>query len=199
MRHRDGSRAAWRWSLLPALGLVLLLTGCASTPSHATSAQFPLPPHQTTQTGCPVPSGAVIDDRSTATGFVQSYYDAIDRQDYQRAYAYLLPQTDAGVTPTPAPQGDLNTPPSFADWESGLADTACAILTSTGPESPVFDSTAGFKGIGTGTIVPVALTVVHTDGTIQQFTGNYAIRYDPTAGITQSGAISLSFSQLTPM
>jgi len=186
---------------LPALGLALalLLTGCASTPAHATSAQFPLPPRQTTQSGCPVPSGAVIDDRTTATGFVQSYYDALDRHDYQRAYAYLLPKADAGVTPTPAPQGDTNVPPSLSDWKGGLASTACVLLTFTGPESPVTDTTDGFKGIGTGTIVPVALTVVHIDGTIQQLTGIYAIRYDPATGITQSGAISLKFTQLAPV
>ncbi len=185
---------------MPALWLFLaLLAGCATTRAHASPTQNPLPPQQAIQSGCPVMSGAVIDDRSTATGFVQSFYDAIDRHDYQRAYAYLLPQTDAGVTPTPAPQGDPNAPPAFADWKSGYASIACMILTSTGPESPATDATAGYKGIGTGTLVPVALMEVRTDGTIQLFTGTFAIRYDPTAGIAQSGAISLKFTQLNPM
>ena len=176
--------------------LGMLLAGCAATSAtHATATKVPPPPRQTTQPGCPI-LGEVIDDRSSATGFIRSYYNALDRHDYTRAYSYYIPLASGEVTPTPAPAGDPLAPPAFATWKAGYATTACAIITYTGPEMPVTDATPGYHGIHHGVAVPVALTAVNVDGTIQQYTGMYAISADPAVGIMQSGAIAPGFSSL---
>src|SRR5579863_7051181 len=87
-------RIAWLWC--GVLLAALLVAGCSGAPTIAlpiiptATPTVALPPMQTTVSGCPVP-GAVLDDRSSATNIVLSYYNALDRQEYQRAYGYLAP------------------------------------------------------------------------------------------------------------
>ena len=50
---------------------------------------------------------AYVDDRSTAASLVRSYYNAINRQEYARAYTYF---------------GDNNAPQSYASFAAGYAD-----------------------------------------------------------------------------
>ena len=45
-----------------------------------------------------------MDDRSTAASLVRSYYNAINRQEYARAYTYF---------------GDSNAPQSYASFAAG--------------------------------------------------------------------------------
>ena len=195
-RGVDMRRSRWLLVLL-----VIGLAGCASR-SHATSpaqtTAIPTPPHQTTLSACPqLPT--VMNDRSTATDIILSFYDAINLHDLPRAYSYLspisplptpLPTTGATPTPTP-PVAD------YATWVQGYAHTACVILTYQGAETAVTSATTGYAGIGHGLLVPISLTAINADGTLQQFAGTYAVRYDPTQGIAPTGYIALNFSQFT--
>jgi hypothetical protein len=183
----------WSGIILAAL----FTAGCSHAPTIAlpgiptATPTIALPPLQTTISGCPAPPAA-LDDRSTATNIVLSYYNALNRQDYQRAYGYLSP-----LTPLPSPTPPPANPP-FAQWKAGYAQTACDIVTYHGAEAPVTSATAGYAGIGTGIAIPISLTAVLNDGTIQQFVGIYAIRYAPAQGISATGYIDLTYSQLNP-
>ncbi len=186
-------RIAWLWSGI--ILAALFVTGCQNAPTIAlpgiptATPTITLPPVQTTVSGCPTPSAA-LDDRSTATNIVLSYYNALDLQDFQRAYGYLTPLTPlSSGTPQPAN-------PPFTQWQAGYAQTACDIITYHGAEAPVTSATTGYAGIGTGIAVPISLTAILTDGSIQQFTGIYAIRYNPAQGISATGYIALNYSQL---
>jgi hypothetical protein len=175
------------------------LAGCSSGIISIVSAgptatpTVPLPPRQTTTTGCGQPP-ALHDSRATATDFVMSYYNAIDRHEYQRAYGYLSPlvayQPTSSAVATPVPI------PSFQQWMAGYAQTACVFVTYTGPEASVTSATPGYAGIGNGIVVPISLTALQLDGTIQQFTGTYAVRYIPTQGLFSSGYLAFSYANL---
>lgn len=196
-----------RKSHIYALMLVLsvsVLAGCSSAIISIGSAAgptdtptVPLPPKQTTTTGCGQPP-ALHDSRATATDIVLSYYNAIDRQDYHRAYSYLSPltayQAPSGTAPTPVPPAPI---PPFQQWMAGYSQTACVFVTYTGPESSVTSASAGYAGIGNGVVVPVNLTALQVDGTIQQFTGTYVVRYNPPQGMAATGYLAFSYSNLS--
>src|SRR5690349_21692340 len=59
---------------------------------------------------------AYVDDRSTAASLVRSYYNAINRQEYARAYTYF---------------GDNNAPQSYSSFAAGYADTV-SVTVATG-------------------------------------------------------------------
>jgi hypothetical protein len=195
------ARKIWGNGVLLTL-CVLLLAGCSSgmlpvgSVAPTATPTVPLPPRQTTTTGCGQPP-ALHDSRATATDIVLSYYNAIDRQEFQRAYGYLTPldayQAASSTAPTPVPPPPI---PSFQQWLAGYAQTACVFVTYTGHEAPVTSATAGYAGIGSGVVVPVTLTALQLDGTIQQFTGTYAVRYNPPQGMDATGYLALSYANL---
>ena len=177
------------------LGALVLLacgmTGCTHLPHSslrsATPTAIATPPHQVTQDGCsPLP--VALDDRSTASGFVRSYYNAITRHDYPRAYGYLQPLNPPNPTTT-----------DFIAWKAGYATTACVFITYIGPETAAPSTTPGLNAAKVGTLVPIALTAVQIDGTIQQYTGIYDITSNPAIGLPTSGALDITLSTLTPM
>jgi|GEM_PF-2681077 len=154
-------------------------------------------PLQETSADCqPVPP--VIDDRSSAAGFIRSYYNAIARKDYLRAYLYQYPLDDLAMTPTPVPAGSPLALPQFASWRNGYNDTGCTIVTYVGATKAVDDTTPGYAGIKSGMVVPILLTAFTRNGEIQQFQGTYAISFDPQRTFQQSGALVLALSQLSP-
>jgi hypothetical protein len=184
-----------RWGVLLAL---LLLCGCSSAkvPLIAPVANTATPtslPHQTTVTACPTVSPA-LDSRISATGFVLSYYNAINRRDFIRAYGYLFP-----LTPTTTPTPSATPFPTVSQWEAGYDHTTCVLVTYTGAEATVTSSSAGYKGIGNGMVVPISFTAVGDDGSIQDFSGTYAVKYDPSVGIQQSGYLDLDFAHVIPV
>ncbi len=191
----------WGHGRLGALALVasMLLAACnqASTP-RAVVTVTPGPPKQSTISSCP-PIPAKMDDRSTATGIVQSYYNAIDRRDYFRAYTYLFAPPQSPATPTPVPTNVPTPapPPPLGQWLAGYQDTACALITSLGSETPVTSASAGYSGIGVGIVVPITFVAVGNDGTLTDYAGTYAVEYDPALGISISGFIALDFSQIS--
>lgn len=94
-----------------------------------------------------------LDDRSDPQAVISSYYNAIDRKEYARAYSYF----GEGAAP------------AYDAWVAGYADTASVAV--------------GFGEVAqegaAGSIyytLPVTLEVSRTDGTSVRFTGCYTLR-----------------------
>src|SRR5207237_10710797 len=91
--------------------------GTATPTASATSSPAPSATAQPPPTPTAAPQAAYLDDRSSAEQVVRSYYDAIGRRPYIRAYAYwepssTLPTYDAfakGFVDTTAVQVELGT------------------------------------------------------------------------------------------
>jgi hypothetical protein len=95
-----------------------------------------------------------IDDRSTPEAVITSYYNAINRAEYARAYSYY---------------GEDEAPSNYDRWERGYADTAFVEVrygdvTEEGAAGSVYYH------------VPVKLDVEMTDGQRRYFSGCYVIR-----------------------
>lgn len=88
---------------------------------------------------------------------IQSYYNAINRHEYERSYSYWeSPGAPNGVTPL------------FADFARGYANVASVAVT-TGAVT----ADAGAENIGYQ--VPTVISATQTDGTIQRFYGCYLL------------------------
>lgn len=172
-----------------------LLAGCAASPTGPalTPTLVATPVRQTTASACPT-GGPAVDDRTSARGFVQSYYDAVNRGDWPRAYGYFTPRQPSAAPPTPA-----EAPPPFAAWQQSFAGILCVLVRFDGLETVVNDVTPGFAGIGTGLAVPVTITEVLAAGGEAQLAGMVAVRYDPTVGVADSGALDPEFTTLNPI
>src|SRR5579883_2967803 len=100
-----------RWQAGMVFMLLLALCGCSSsrqkTPATPTDTPTPIfiPTVQSLTSSCP-PAPAPLDDRSSATQIVLSYYNALNLHDYQRAYGYLSPLSPL-ATPTPVTRGSM--------------------------------------------------------------------------------------------
>lgn len=93
------------------------------------------------------------DDRSTAEAVVSSYYNAIDRKEYARAYSYFR----EGAAP------------EYGGWVKGYADTE-HVAVSFGQMAQ-----EGAAGSIYYTL-PVTLQVRRTNGTSARFAGCYTLR-----------------------
>jgi hypothetical protein len=94
-----------------------------------------------------------LDDRSTAEALISSYYNAIDRKEYARAYSYFG-------------QGAA---PDYESWKNGYADTESVAVG--------FGETTGEGAAGsTYYSVPVTLEVARTGGISARFAGCYTLR-----------------------
>ena len=100
---------------------------------------------------------AYLDDRSTPQALVASYYNAINRHEYVRAYSYW--QTPAG-----APSGS----PPFARFQEGYANTASVQL-------DLGNVTTGAVAGNLYYTVPVVLIARTTGGATQTFAGCYTL------------------------
>ena len=102
-----------------------------------------------------IDAGHYLDDRSTAEEVVRSFYNAINRREYARAYSYW----EAGVSTSQLPP--------FDQFQRGYANTQSVELT--------LGQVTG--GVGAGQLyysVPVTLTA-HTSGGQQTFAGCYTL------------------------
>lgn len=95
-----------------------------------------------------------LDDRSDGPTLVRSYYNAVDRQEYARAYAYF---------------GDAPPVPTYDAFARGYADTVRTEL-RLGPDQPDADMGGVTHGVG------VVLRAIRADGSRQVFTGCYLVR-----------------------
>ena len=100
---------------------------------------------------------AYLDDRSTPQALVTSYYNAINRHEYVRAYSYW--QTPAGAP---------SRPPPFPQFQQGYANTASVQLD--------IGTVGGDAGAGQlYYTVPVVLVARTTAGATQTFAGCYTL------------------------
>lgn len=97
---------------------------------------------------------AYLDDRSTAERVVASFYNAIDRQEYLRAYSYFGPGAEVS---------------DYAKFKAGYLSTSHVTL-QTGSET-----SEGAAGSIYYTL-PVAIDALNNDGTHQIFAGCYTLR-----------------------
>jgi hypothetical protein len=95
-----------------------------------------------------------LDDRSTPQSVISSFYNAIDRQEYARAYSYYADGQGA---------------PKFADFQQGYADTKSVKVT--------FGKAAAEGAAGsTYWTLPVSLDAVNAAGKHSYFSGCYTLR-----------------------
>lgn len=97
---------------------------------------------------------AYLDDRSTAASLVRSFYNAVNRHEYARAYTYF----DANAAPLP-----------YAKFAAGYADTAAVKLS-------VGEATADGAAGSTYFTLPVAIDATQASGTHKRFAGCYILR-----------------------
>lgn len=90
-----------------------------------------------------------LDDRSDPAAIVRSFYNAVTRKEYARAWSYY---------------GERKPVADYAAFVAGYGDTE-AVTLATGPVT-----TEGAAGSIYGT-VPVAIEATHTDGTTHAFAG----------------------------
>jgi hypothetical protein len=125
---------------LAVFGSLLLLAASAATlPGQARS-----------------PEPDYLDDRSTPEAVINSYYDAVNKREYARAYSYWEPS---------AAEREL---PEFHEFANGYADTS-SIQVTLGMIG---------SGVGAGQLyfsVPVTLVAFMSDGSIQTFVGCYTL------------------------
>lgn len=95
-----------------------------------------------------------LDDRSDGATLVRSYYNAIARQEYARAWSYF---------------GDTKPVKDFATFAAGYAGTT-AIELRTGPVEPEGAAGSLYEA------VPVALAATGADGKVAVFAGCYVTR-----------------------
>jgi hypothetical protein len=152
-------------SVLPTIGATATIapTTPVST-SKPTSAPSAAPSSTSVATGTAVASGSssnlpnysadtYLDDRSSPTGLILSYYNAINRHEYLRAYSYWQDQTQL---------------PSFNQFTQGYQDTASVQVN------------LGAMGLSVGAgqtyyTVPVLLKSATNGGQQQTFSGCFTM------------------------
>ena len=103
--------------------------------------------------GVPAPATVSYDNRSRPADLLASFYNAINRHEYARAYGYW------------------ETPPSSYDqFVAGYADTDSVQLLIVPPTN--FQGAAGSSYVG----IPTVLIATHTDRSQQTFAGCYTAR-----------------------
>ncbi len=96
------------------------------------------------------------EDRTTGIDTLESYYNAVNRKEYDRAYGYFQG----------APNPDPSVAPPYAQFVSGYSDTASVTL-AVGKET--VDAGAG----NLYSTIPVVITAKHTDNSATMFSGCY--------------------------
>jgi hypothetical protein len=166
---------------------MLLSTGCAVatvTVSGSTPTSPPTLGRLPTASICPA-TYDIIDDRTTPEGIIRSFYNAITRSEFDRAYTYLI-----------SPDGASKPDQPLANWKQGYSNTDCVIITYLGSAMAVNDTTTGYNGIGSGISLPLTITAVEKDGTRAIYSGTHAIHHDQSRPFIADGYIILSFSHL---
>jgi len=102
------------------------------------------------------PEPGYLDDRSTPEAVVGSYFDAVNKREYARAYSYWEPA---------AAQREL---PAFDEFVEGYGDTTAVELTLGVVSSDVGAGQLYF-------LVPVSLIASLSDGSTQTFAGCYTL------------------------
>ncbi len=99
------------------------------------------------------PPAAYIDNRGDAVAVLNSYFNAINRREYARAYGYWKSGSSVGA---------------FANFQAGYANTDSVTLT-TGAVGGSFGAGQMYY------VVPVTLQALNTNSTTQTFVGCYVL------------------------
>jgi hypothetical protein len=101
-----------------------------------------------------IESANYVDDRSAGEAVIRSYYNAVNRKEYTRAYAYW--------------ESAASQLPAFTPFQAGYANTKSVTLLTT----------PGTVGAGAGQTyytVPAVITASNSDGTTTIFSGCYTL------------------------
>ena len=138
-------------------------TGQLSAVATAAAARSMLSTACGSANATPLPWGAssggidaanYVDDRSAGESVIRSYYNAVNRKEYTRAYAYW----ESGASQLPA----------FTPFQAGYANTkSVTLLTKPG--------TIGAGAGQTYYTVPAVITASNSDGTTTIFAGCYTL------------------------
>lgn len=101
----------------------------------------------------------IISDRLSALGLINSYYNALNRNEFPRAYSYW---TAPGTGPT-------STPPDYNSFVNGYANTASSGLSVGAIQSEGAAGTIYYR-------VPVVLIATQKNGAIQRYFGCYLLK-----------------------
>ncbi len=147
--------AVWLMVGLAACGQVGLANSATATPPATATGSPPASPVPLTPSPNPadITPGRYLDDRSDPVQVLRSYYNAVNRKEYLRAYAYW--QTTAALPP-------------FPQFAQGYAQTQAVTLT-TG--TVVSDPGAGQLHYA----VPVTVQATLAGGGVQLFAGCYRL------------------------
>jgi len=142
---------------MPLVGLLVI--ACGSPRMPATTAQTP-PARPAAATSAPED-----DTPEGAAAVIRSYYDAINRRDYDRAYRYWSGEGAAsGKTKT--------------EFANGFAQTA-SVRVDIGTPGRI-DPAAGSRFID----VPAEVTATNKNGAVERFRGKYVLRRSVVDGAT---------------
>ena len=100
-----------------------------------------------------------LDDRSNPVQILKSYYNAINRKEYVRAYYYWESKGNSTASESP----------TYPQFEAGYANTAFVQLTTGKVESEGAAGTSYFQ-------VPVTLVATQANGSLHTYVGCYTIR-----------------------
>lgn len=100
-----------------------------------------------------------LDDRSNPVQILKSYYNAINRKEYVRAYYYWGSKGNSAASQ----------PPTYSQFEAGYANTTFVQVTTGKVESSGAAGTFYFQ-------VPVTLVATHANGSPHTYVGCYTIR-----------------------
>jgi hypothetical protein len=138
----------------------LVTSAPAQSPSTSTFVPMPLTPatimpaHAPAAWPVPPADEPYYEDRTGPVKLLASYYNAVNRHEYARAWAYWE-----------------NPPnPSYADFVRGFGDTESVLVVVRPPTR--FEGAAG----STYAAVPALLNAAHTDGSRHNFVGCFVAR-----------------------
>jgi hypothetical protein len=129
------------------------------TPTALAKAEL-LPTARPTAPPPPPIEAAYYEDRAEPVCLLASYYNAINRQEYARAWDYWQSPPS----------------PSYESFVQGFADTASVLLAVRPPTW--FEGAAG----STYTRIPALLSATHWDGSRHNFAGCFVVRR-PNTGV----------------
>ena len=142
----------------PTAGVVVPVPSSNATNTITPTVAATTPPTTAQPTVAPA-LPEFYEDRTDPAALIKSYYNAVNRKEYQRAYSYWE---------TPGTSG-TSAPPAYPQFVQGYADTASIALTLGKPNSQ------GAAG-STFADVPTLIVARHTNGTNETFYGCYTVR-----------------------
>lgn len=145
------------------------------SPEPATPTATPTPPPPTS-TPLPTVEAPYYEDRMDPSALLASYYNAINRREYARAWDYWESPPN----------------PTYDDFVDGFSDTA-AVMAAVIPPT-WYEGAAG----SAYTSVPTLLSATHTDGTRHNYVGCFVTRRPNLGGPDVEKVWSLFDATLNP-